>query len=155
MCVHTPSTTPTAKKSKKHHSITIFERIPSDFLQVLLISLTRTYSTNLLSNNCQMYELILLGFPRHARRLILDDAFVWNFESEFLCNPSHSPSYSLKCHVDVCNELLEFCLMKLAIACIMNFLRGLLTQTVVLVRFLCMYFSSFVIPRSTNCDSLM
>ena len=30
-----------------------------------------------------MYELMLLGFPRHALVLILDDAFVWNFESEF------------------------------------------------------------------------
>ena len=29
-----------------------------------------------------MYELMLLGFPRHALLLILDDAFVWNFESE-------------------------------------------------------------------------
>ena len=26
-----------------------------------------------------MYELMLLGFPRHAHLLILDDAFVWNF----------------------------------------------------------------------------
>ena len=42
-------------------------------------------------------------------------------------------SNSLECHADVCNELLEFCLMQLAIACFMNFLRGLLTQTVVLV----------------------
>ena len=37
-----------------------------------------------------MYELMLLGFPRHALLLILDDAFVWNFESEFL--------FTAKCH---------------------------------------------------------
>ena len=50
---------------------------------LFLISLTRTLSTSLLSTNHQMYELMLLGFPRHALVLILDDAFVWNFESEF------------------------------------------------------------------------
>ena len=53
-----------------------------------------------------------------------------------------SPLYSLECHAEVCDELLKFCLMQLAIACFMNFLRGLLTQTVVLVWVFCMYFSS-------------
>ena len=87
-----------------------------------------------------------------------------NFESEFwsiakcyhqLCesvcttnSPSFSlsmytsPSHSLGYHVGVCNELLKFCLMQLAIACFITFLRGLLTQTVVLVWVFCMYFSS-------------
>ena len=57
------------------------------------------------------------------------------------CTPL-SPLYSLECHAEVCVELLEFCLMQLAIACFMNFLRGLFTQTVVLVSVFCMYFSS-------------
>ena len=81
--VRTPmSTTSTTKISKKtlHHHL---DRKPSNFLIFLLISLTRTWSTSLLSTNHQMYELILLGFPRHARPPFLDDAFVWNFESEF------------------------------------------------------------------------
>ena len=45
-----------------------------------LISPTRTWSTSLLSTNHQMYELMLLGFPRHALLLIVDDAFVWNLD---------------------------------------------------------------------------
>ena len=53
-------------KNKNHHSMTT------------LIFPTRTCSTNVHSTNCQMYELMLLGFPRHAVLLILDDAFVWN-----------------------------------------------------------------------------
>ena len=48
-----------------------------------LISPTRTCSTSLLSTNCQMYELMLLGFPRHALLLILGDAFVWNLHLRF------------------------------------------------------------------------
>ena len=42
-------------------------------------------------------------------------------------------SNSLEFYVGICNELPEFCLMQLAIACFVNFLRGLLTQAVVLV----------------------
>ena len=38
-----------------------------------LTSPTRTCSTFLLSTNCQMYEFMLLGFPRHALLVILDD----------------------------------------------------------------------------------
>ena len=49
----------------------------------ILISPTRTCSTSLLSTKCQMYELMLLGFPRHALLLILDDAFVWNLNLRF------------------------------------------------------------------------
>ena len=51
-------------------------------------------------------------------------------------------SNSLEFYVGICNELPEFCLMQLAIACFVNFLRGLLTVVL-------------VIPRSANCDSLM
>ena len=38
----------------------------------------------MLSTDRKMCEWMLLGFPTHALLLILDDAFVWNFESEFL-----------------------------------------------------------------------
>ena len=47
-----------------------------------LISLNWTWSSSLLSTSHQMHELILVGFARHALVLILDDAFVWSFESE-------------------------------------------------------------------------
>ena len=47
------------------------------------IPTTKTCSTSLLSTNCQMYELMLLGFPRHALHLILDVAFVWNLNLRF------------------------------------------------------------------------
>ena len=93
-----------------------------------------------------MYEFMLLGFPKHALLLILDDALVWNFESEcwftanchFLLFESvyklvHTPLYSLEYHVGVCNGLLKFCFMQLATACIMTFPSGLLTQNVVLM----------------------
>ena len=63
-------TTPTGKKSKKN-----ITPLPS-LREYLQISLTGTWSTILLFTNHQMYELILLGFPRHALVLILDDAFV-------------------------------------------------------------------------------
>ena len=67
-----------------------------------------------------------------------------------------SPLYSLEYHVGVCNELLKFCRMQLAIACFMNFLRGLLNQNVVLMVSLSLHvLVVLVIPRSTNCDSLM
>ena len=103
------------------------------------ISLTRTWSTSLPSTN--QYELMLLGFPRHALLLILDDAFVWNFESEFwftakshiqLCECVHSPLYLLGYHVGVCTDLLKVSLLQRAIACFLTF-RGLLTQNVVLM----------------------
>ena len=61
---------------------------------------------------------MLLGFPRHALLLILDNAFMWNFESEefrftaschFLFFESvyklvHSLLCSLEYHAGVCNE---------------------------------------------------
>ena len=159
--------------------------MPSDFSPGSLISPTNTWSTNLLSTNRQMYELMLLGFPRHALLLILDDAFVWNFESEcrFTANchvqlfeSAHTPCYFfLEYRVGVCNELHKFCLMQLAMAGFMNFLRGFLTQNVVFtVSFLWMLLRGceppttenkihhsmthvllvIVSPRSTNCDSL-
>ena len=65
--------------------MTTFESILSDRLpssSFWSISLNRTWSSSLISTNHQMYELLLLGFPRHALVLILDDAFVWSFESE-------------------------------------------------------------------------
>ena len=75
-------TTPTTKKMKTRRCIAVFERIPSDFLQVLLISLTKTWSTSLLSINRQMYEGVLLGFPRHALFLTID---VWRSHSRPGC----------------------------------------------------------------------
>ena len=38
---------------------------------------------------------MLLGFPRHALLLILDDAFVWNFVSPFITN----------CHFQMCESV--------------------------------------------------
>ena len=92
----------TKKTSSFHYHL---EGIPSDFLQG---------------------SLMLFSFPRHALFLILDDACVWNFGSQFwftanchfqlresVCTtfPSYSslrvhtsPSYSLEIHVGVCNE---------------------------------------------------
>ena len=82
--VRTPvGTTPTTKKTKNHHSMTILREYTQTSFKFFLISLTRTWSTCLLSTNHQMNELMLLDFPRHALILSLDDAFVWNFESEF------------------------------------------------------------------------
>ena len=109
--VRTPvGTTPTTKNQRKKKTSSFhyhLEGIPSDFLQG---------------------SLMLLSFPRHALFLILDDACVWNFESQFwftanchfqlresVCTtfPSYSslrvhtsPSYSLEFHVGVCNESL-------------------------------------------------
>ena len=57
------------------------ENLQTSFM-FFLISLTRIWSTIFLYTNHQMYELFLLGFQRHALVLILDDAFVWSFESE-------------------------------------------------------------------------
>ena len=65
---------PHYKRQKIYHSVTT---LPKDFSPgSFLIYLTRTWSTSLLSTNRQMYELMLLGFHRHAVLLILDDAFV-------------------------------------------------------------------------------
>ena len=63
--------------------MTILREYPQTSFMSFLISLIRTWSTNLLSTNHQMYELMLPGFQRHALLLILDDASVWIFESEF------------------------------------------------------------------------
>ena len=116
-------TTPTTKRK----NITPLPSCRTSFI-FFWISLTRTLSTSLLSTNHQMCELMLLGFPRHALVLILDDAFVefWIWVPvhrevvfpivwERLYNPpSYSlrvytaPSYSLEFQVGICNELLEF-----------------------------------------------
>ena len=62
------------KKSSLHVTILReYSQTPSKFF---LISLTKTWSTSLLSTDHQMCELILLGFPRRDLVLILDDAFV-------------------------------------------------------------------------------
>ena len=54
----------TKKNSSLHDHL---EKTSSDFLHVVFdLSLTRTWSTSLLSTNRQMCELMLLGFPRHA-----------------------------------------------------------------------------------------
>ena len=47
----------------------------------ILIFPTRICSTNVLSTNHQMNELMLLGFPRHARLLMVDDVFVWTISN--------------------------------------------------------------------------
>ena len=159
----------TAKKSKHHHSITIFERIPSDLFSIFL---TRFWSTSLLSTNHQMYELILLGFPRHARRLILDDAFVWKF---WIWVPVHREVvfpivWERLCYtfsfLDSVHLPVFFFFFKLA--CAMSCLNFVWSNSQLLASwiffaafslrllslwFFCMYF--FVTPRSTICDSLM
>ena len=150
-CYYMGANTSTAKKKSKQKISTpwpFLREYLQTSVQVLVISHTRTWSTSLLFTNRQMYELMLLGFPRHALFLILDDAFVWNFESEFwftanchfqlpesvykLVRLPPLPLYSLEFYAGVCNELLKLCLVQLASACFMIFLRGLLTQSVVL-----------------------
>ena len=95
---------PTTKKlnnKKTHLSITILrEHLRTSFM-FFLISLTRTWSTIWVSTNHQMYQFILHGFPRHALVLILDDAFVWSFESEFW----FIANYFLKLCESVCTTI--------------------------------------------------
>ena len=55
----------------------------------------------LLSTNCQMYEVMLLGFPRLALLVILDDDFLWNFESEF--------QFTAKYHFQLCESVYTSC----------------------------------------------
>ena len=140
-----------------------------------LISLTRTWSTSLLSTNHQMCELILLRFPRHA--------LFW-FSMMPLCGVLNLRSGSSRSSISNCVRAFAqppvifhesvhlstvffgmscrslrwvawiFSYATLAVACFMNFLRGLLTQTVVLVWVLLHVLLVLVLPRSTNCDPL-
>ena len=74
-CEYDPTTQKFSKKNSSLHD-QLREHLRTSFM-FFLISLTETWSTNLLFNNYQMYESMFLGFPRHTCRLILDDAFVW------------------------------------------------------------------------------
>ena len=102
--------------------------------------------------------------PRHALVLILDDAIVWNFESEFwfiakysfqLCEIVCTPttSCSLECHVDVCNELLKFCTRNCLLYDFSS--RPSHSKCCPYVSFYLLVLLVLVIPRSTNCDSLI
>ena len=67
---------------------------------------------------------MLLGFPKHALFLVLDDAFVWSFETEFSII-----SNSVRALVQPPVVFPE----SVHLACFMTFLRGLSTQNVVLM----------------------
>ena len=113
-----------------------------------LISLTRTWSTSLLSTNHQMYELILLRFPRHALFwfLMMPLCRVWE------CTPLHCILWNV--------------MQKSAMSCL-NLLYA--TRNCLLHEFssrpahsdccpcvsLLHVLLVLVLPRSTNCDSLM
>ena len=144
------------KNSQKNSSLHdhLREHLRTSFM-FFLISLTETWSTNLLFNNYQMYESMFLGFPRHSCRLILDDAFVWylilSSGSSFqLCESvcTALPSYSMRVYTspqylwNLTYASAMSCLNFISCNSQLNFLRGLLTQTVVLVWVFCMCFSS-------------
>ena len=151
-CEYDPTTQKFSKNSSLHDQLR--EHLRTSFM-FFLISLTETWSANLLFNNYQMYESMFLGFPRHTCRLILDDAFVWylilssgssrsgisNCVRTFVQLPRHIPWE--------CTPVLSiFGISRRSAMSCLNFvscnsqLNFLLTQTVVLVWVFCMYFSS-------------